>query len=93
MVKKTMHHFDGRAAFHNKCGLQRALSVFYCSEKGQIIRWNGFAEFSCGMIPAGCRVQKIVSKEQCHTKLKIWDIMFEKQLGSVREVSRKLMER
>lgn len=25
--------------------------------------------------------------------LELWDIMFEKQLGSVREISRKLMER
>ena len=28
--------------------------------------------------------------EKC---LELWDIMFEKQLGSVREISRKLMER
>lgn len=32
-------------------------------------------------------------KQTAEKCLELWDIMFEKQLGSVREISRKLMER
>lgn len=37
--------------------------------------------------------QKIADKQTAEKCLELWDIMFEKQLGSVREISRKLMER
>jgi len=36
---------------------------------------------------------KIIDKQIAEKCLDLWDIMFERQLGSVREVSRKLMER
>lgn len=35
----------------------------------------------------------ITDKEIASKYLELWDIMFERQLGSVREISRKLMER
>ena len=37
--------------------------------------------------------EKRVDKQTAEKCLELWDIMFEKQLGSVREISRKLMER
>lgn len=36
---------------------------------------------------------KVADKQIAAKCLDLWDIMFERQLGSVREVSRKLMER
>ena len=36
---------------------------------------------------------KVTDKQIAARCLELWDIMFERQLGSVREVSRKLMER
>lgn len=36
---------------------------------------------------------KMADKHIADKCLDLWDIMFERQLGSVREVSRKLMER
>lgn len=36
---------------------------------------------------------KETNKEIAGKCLELWDIMFERQLGSVREISRKLMER
>ena len=36
---------------------------------------------------------KMIDKQISSKCLDLWDIMFERQLGSVREVSRKLMER
>lgn len=35
----------------------------------------------------------MADKQIAYKCLDLWDIMFERQLGSVREVSRKLMER
>ena len=37
--------------------------------------------------------EKRADKQIAEKCLELWDIMFEKQLGSVREISRKLMER
>lgn len=37
--------------------------------------------------------EKRADKQISEKYLELWDIMFEKQLGSVRETSRKLMER
>lgn len=37
--------------------------------------------------------EKSADKQTAEKCLELWDIMFEKQLGSVREISRKLMER
>ncbi len=36
---------------------------------------------------------KEVDKKTAEKCLELWDIMFERQLGSVREISKKLMER
>lgn len=36
---------------------------------------------------------KVTDKQIASKCLELWDIMFERQLGSVREVSRKIMER
>lgn len=36
---------------------------------------------------------KVIDKQVAAKCLELWDIMFERQLGSVREISRKLMER
>lgn len=37
--------------------------------------------------------QKEIDRKTAEMCLELWDIMFERQLGSVREISRKLMER
>ena len=37
--------------------------------------------------------EKSADKQTAENCLELWDIMFERQLGSVREISRKLMER
>ena len=37
--------------------------------------------------------QKSADKQSAEKCLDLWDIMFKRQLGSVREISRKLMER
>ena len=36
---------------------------------------------------------KEIDRKTAEKCLELWDIMFERQLGSVREISRKLMER